>query len=45
MPDEFLARIHALARRSITNASDITTLQTFSYKDIIYLPLTQEITQ
>lgn len=45
MPDEFLARIHALARRSITNANDINTLQTFSYKDILYFPLTQEITQ
>lgn len=45
MPDEFLARIHALARRSITNTSDINTLQTFSYKDILYFPLTQEITQ
>lgn len=45
MPDEFLARINALARRSITNTSDINTLQTFSYKDILYFPLTQEITQ
>ena len=45
IPDEFLARVDALARRHITNVENPETLKAFTYKDITFTPLTQEVIQ
>ncbi len=45
IPDEFIARVDALARRSVTDISTTDTLKIFSYKDITYFPHTQIVLQ
>ncbi len=45
IPDEFIARVDALARRNIINTKIPETLSNFVYKDITFVPHTQEITQ
>lgn len=45
IPDEFIARVDALARRSITDTTSIETLKIFTYKDITYSPHTQTVLQ
>jgi DNA-binding response OmpR family regulator len=45
VPDEFIARVNALARRNITDPKNNETLQVFTYKDIVYVPYTQEVMQ
>lgn len=45
MPDEFIARINALTRRNIVDKENTETMKSFKYKDIVYFPETQKITQ
>lgn len=45
IPDEFIARIDALARRNITDPAITDTLKTFVHKSIRYIPHTQEVFQ
>jgi DNA-binding response OmpR family regulator len=45
IPDEFIARVDALARRSITDSTITETLKVFTYKDITYFPHTQAVFQ
>ncbi len=45
IPDELVARVDALARRNIVNPKIPETLGNFVYKDITYIPHTQEIWQ
>lgn len=45
IPDEFIARVDALARRSITDSTITETLKVFTYKDITYFPHTQTVLQ
>ena len=43
IPDEFIARVDALARRSITDPTSTETLKVFIYKNITYFPHTQVV--
>jgi DNA-binding response OmpR family regulator len=45
IPDEFIARVNALARRKTIGRQGKKVTGSFTYKDITYFPETQIITQ